>query len=149
MSPSKTIFLIPQKPFKDDEKSSLFHLKSYFCTQDVWILAWFNGLIRNNKVNFKIYDFTTSLTNYCNTHIDQYLTKQRQTDNKTWLVSYNNRNIFLQKPCRNLGRETSSRPFFVFKKSFYEVKASGLQLSFSIFRQPSTWDTIKSNCKKV
>ena len=27
------------------------------------------------RVNFKIYDVTTWLTNYCNTHIDLYLIK--------------------------------------------------------------------------
>ena len=36
-----------------------------------------------------------------------------------------------------------------FKKALYEVKASGLQLSFNIFRQPSTWHTIKTNCIKL
>ena len=29
------------------------------------------------------------------------------------------------------------------------VKASGLQLSFNIFRQPSTWYSIKRNCIKL
>ena len=33
-----------------------------------------------------------------------------------------------------------------FKKCINEVKASDLQLSFNIFQQPSTWDTIKANC---
>ena len=32
--------------------------------------------------------------------------------------------------------------FLFFKKALFEVKASGLQLSFNIFRQPSTWHTI-------
>ena len=30
------------------------------------------------------------------------------------LIKYNKRNIFLQKSCRKWGRETSSRPLFVF-----------------------------------
>ena len=34
--------------------------------------------------------------------------------------------------------------FLLFKKASYEVKASGLQLSFNIFRQPSTWLSIKT-----
>ena len=33
------------------------------------------------------------------------------------LIEYIKRNIFFQKLCRNKGRETSSRPLFVFKKS--------------------------------
>ena len=38
---------------------------------------------------------------------------------------------------------------FLFLKTLYEVKASGLQLGFKIFRQPSTWHTIKSNYIKL
>ena len=34
------------------------------------------------------------------------------------VIVYNNGNIFLQKSCRKWGRETSSRPLFVFLKSF-------------------------------
>ena len=49
-------------------------------------------------------------------------------------IEYNKRNIFLPKLCRKLGRQTRSRPLFVFKKALLEVKASGLQLSFIIFR---------------
>ena len=33
------------------------------------------------------------------------------------LTEYNKRNIFLQKLCRKWGRETSSRPPFMFSKS--------------------------------
>ena len=36
-----------------------------------------------------------------------------------------------------------------FLKKFYEVKASGLQLSFNIFRLFSTWHAIKINCVKL
>ena len=39
--------------------------------------------------------------------------------------------------------------FLFFKKALYEVKANGLQLSFNIFRQPSTWHTIKANFVKL
>ena len=43
------------------------------------------GWIR--KVNFKIHDVTTWLTVNCNTHIAQYLMKQRQLDNETWSIN--------------------------------------------------------------
>ena len=36
-----------------------------------------------------------------------------------------------------------------FKKALYEVKACALQLSFNIFRLPSTWHTIKTNYIKL
>ena len=40
------------------------------------------------------------------------------------LMKYSVRNTFLQKPCRKCGRETNSRPVFVFLKSFKKVKAN-------------------------
>ena len=49
------------------------------------------------------------------------------------LIKYNKRNVFLQKSWWKWGRETSSRPVFVFsKKTLYELKLSGLQFSFNI-----------------
>ena len=38
--------------------------------------------------------------------------------------------------------------FLFFEKASYQVKASGLQLSFDISRWPSTCHTIKTNCIK-
>ena len=35
----------------------------------------------------KIHDFTTWLTNNCDSHIAQYLMKQRQPDNETWSIN--------------------------------------------------------------
>ena len=42
------------------------------------------------------------------------------------VIEYGVRNIFLQKSCRKLCKETSSKPFF--KKFLYEIKASGFIL---------------------
>ena len=51
------------------------------------------------------------------------------------VIDYNKINIFPQKSCRKWGRKNSSGPFFCFlEKALYDVKASGLQLSFYIFR---------------
>ena len=36
--------------------------------------------------------------------------------------------------------------FLLSKNALYEVKPKDLQLSFNIFRWPSTWHTIKTNC---
>ena len=49
------------------------------------------------------------------------------------LIDYNKRKTFFQKSCGTWGRETSSRPHFIFLKSLIWVKASGLQLSFYCF----------------
>ena len=40
--------------------------------------------------------------------------KGNQTMKFGQLVDYNKRNIFLQKLCRKWGKETSSRPLFIF-----------------------------------
>ena len=66
-----------------------------------------------------------------------------------YLIEYNKINIFLQKSCRKWDRKTISKSPFIFKKTFYDVIGSGLQLSFNIFRQPSTWHTRKTNCIKL
>ena len=39
--------------------------------------------------------------------------------------------------------------FLFFKKALYEIKASGLELSFIIFRQLSIWQKIKTNYIKL
>ena len=59
--------------------------------------------------------------------------KGKQTIKFGQLIEYNKRNIFLHILHRKWSKENSSRPFFVFKKAYYEVKASGL-LNFNIFR---------------
>ena len=46
------------------------------------------------------------------------------------VIVYNNGNIFLQKSCRKWGRETSSRPLFVFLKSFIWGKSKWSVASF-------------------
>ena len=43
--------------------------------------------------------------------------KDNQTKKFGQFIKYNKKNIFLQKLCRKWGRETSSRPLFIFSKS--------------------------------
>ena len=55
----------------------------------------------------------------------QTVKKKSLQNNFGKLMGYNMRNIFLQKSCRKLGRETSSSPPYVFfKKALYEVTAN-------------------------
>ena len=62
-------------------------------------------------------------------------------------MSYNKKNTFLLKFAENEGGKLVLDLLFQKKKerkkSIIQVKASGLQLSFNIFRQPSAWYTIK------
>ena len=50
------------------------------------------------------------------------------------VIEDNKKNIFFKNHADNKSGKLSSRPFLFFKKALYEVKASGLQLSFDIFR---------------
>ena len=50
------------------------------------------------------------------------------------LKEHNNRNIFFQNYVENEAEWLVPDHFLFFKKAWYEMKASGLQLSFNIFR---------------
>ena len=49
------------------------------------------------------------------------------------LIVYNKRNIFLQKQEENEAGRLVPDLALLFKKAYYELKESGLQLSFSMF----------------
>ena len=135
----------------DSERQVFFILKIFNFLSFVvgHIKKWFDY---KAKVNFKIYDVTTQVTNNYNRYNAQYLKKQRQPDNEIWScnIKYNKTNIFFSKITQKMGEEDQlETSFCFFKKALYEVKASDLQLSFNIFRHPSTWPTIKPNCIKL
>ena len=50
------------------------------------------------------------------------------------VIAYNKRNIFFKNHVENEARRLVPDLFLFFKKALYEVKASGLQLSFNRFR---------------
>ena len=53
------------------------------------------------------------------------------------------RSIFFRNNAENEIEKIDPDLFLLFKKDLYEVKTGGLQLSFNIYRHPSTWHTIK------
>ena len=65
---------------------------------------------------------------------DISLSKNNQTMKHGQLREYNKGNIYLQKLCKNEAKRLVSDLFLFFKNASYEVKVSGLQLSFNIFR---------------
>ena len=132
-----------------------FHsiLKALFVIKIFQFLSWIVGHVEKatwlDNVYFKIYDVTTWLTNYYNTHIGQYpRSKSNQTMKFSQLIEYEKINIFLHKSRRKWGKKTSSRSLFVLPKCS-EVKASSLQLSVNTFQWRSTWHTIKAKCVKL
>ena len=91
--------------------------------------------IRSNPtshLNFKIHDVTTWLTNNCNSHIFPNISrsKSNQIMKLGQLVDYDTKNIFLENLCRKLTGRLVPDHFLFFK---YQIKASGLQLSFNVF----------------
>ena len=82
-------FLAIESPLKMVKNAFYFLLKALFVLKIFEFLSWLfshaeKRLDKKDKVNFKIYDFTTWLKNNHNIHIDQYYKKQRQSDNLIW-----------------------------------------------------------------
>ena len=77
----------------------------YIILKDLFALKFLSWLFddfekrldQKNKVNFKLYDVTTWLTNNCNTYIVQYLTKKTTRQKLGQLIEYIKKNVFLQK----------------------------------------------------
>ena len=56
---------------------------------------------------------------------------------------------FFENYVENEAGRLFSNLYLFSKKAQYEVKSSDMQLSLNIFRQPSTWHKIKTNCIKL
>ena len=102
------------KPFQNDKNCFLFHLKSSFCSQDIWIFVvtfWSRSKTAwlEDKVNFNIYNVTAWLTNTILPNISR--SKGNQTMKFGQLIYYDMRNIFLKISYSKYGAETSPRPF--------------------------------------
>ena len=105
------------KPFKIDEKWSLFHLgSSSFSKYLIFLSCPFVhieiGFGLKGKVIFNIYDITTCLTNNYNKIFPNISkSKGNQIINFGQWIEYVNRNIFLEKLCSKCGEETIPRAF--------------------------------------
>ena len=69
-----------------------FTSEAFFILNIFKFLSWIpdhvaKWLDKKDKVIFKFNDFTPRLINNYNTHIVQYLEKQRQSDNEIWSVN--------------------------------------------------------------
>ena len=74
------------------KNDSYFTLKGLFFLNISKILSWLFGhlekcLDQKDKAKFKTYNVTNLLKNNNNTHIDQYLKKERQSANEIWSVN--------------------------------------------------------------
>ena len=114
-----------ESPLKMMKNALDFMLKALFVLEISKFLSWIFGYVEKRLsgqkllVNYKIYDVKNWVTNNRNTHnINISISKGTQAMKFGQLINYSVRNILLQKPRRNWGRETSSRHLFVFLKGF-------------------------------
>ena len=115
------VICLIESPF--DEKCLLFRLKGSFRSQDIYVFVtafWScrkKSLIRKIRLTSK---FVTSKPGFQTIAIHILANISQSKGNQTikfgQLIKYNKRKIFLQKLCGKWGRETSSRPFFIFWK---------------------------------
>ena len=80
-------FLAAETPLKMMKNAFPFTSKALFVLKIFTFLSWLFGhcakrLDQKDKVNFNFFDVTAWLASNCNTHIVQYLEKQRQSDNE-------------------------------------------------------------------
>ena len=109
----KLYYLVDWKPFKNDENVFYFMLKALFVTT-FWLCRK-NDLIRKIRLTSRFMTSQPGLQTISigiSANISQ--SKGNQTMQFVQLIYYNKGNMFLQKLCRKWGKDTSSRPFFIF-----------------------------------
>ena len=98
---------------------------------------------------FDVTDCTTITTIHhglLNTHITQYLKKQRQLGNEIWSVNKVQREKYFSKKIMQKMRKRDQFQTSVFKENaLCKVKASGQLPSFKIFQQVQLVHTIKTS----
>ena len=75
--------------------------------------------------------------------------KSNQTIKLCQLIEYNKGNFHSKITHVIRQGDQIQTSFYFFKNAEYEVKTTILQLIFSVFRQLSNWDNIKTNCIKL
>ena len=124
--------------FKNDEKNSFFHLKSFFRSQDILVFVRHfchvgkSSLIRKIRLTSK---FITSQPGLPTIPINILPNNSQSKSNQTMKLDQlieQKKNIFLQKLSGKWGRGASSRPLFIFWKSLLwgESKWSAAYLQF-------------------
>ena len=75
--------------------------------------------------------------------------KSNQTIKLCQLIEYNKGNFHSRITHVMRQGDQIQTSFYFFKNVEYEVKTTILQLIFSVFRQLSNWDNIRTNCIKL
>ena len=98
-------YLLDWKPFKNDEKCFLFHLKSSFRFQDDQVSVTIFGHAEKSSKFMTSQRGLQTIAIHLLPNISQ--SKGNQTMKFGQLIEYIKRNIFLQKLCGKWGRETT------------------------------------------
>ena len=121
---SKNFFCsLSWKHFKNDENCFLFYLKSSFCSQDIqiFVLAFLGHVDKKglkDKVNIKIYEVKTWLTNIYYPHIVHYLRIKVSQRMKFGQIIKYNKTIFW-KIMQKLRLGDLFKTFLCFLKKLY------------------------------
>ena len=113
-----TGLLATESPLKMMKNTFSFTWKSFFVLNVFKFLSWLFGHVEErlhykDKINFKLYNVTTWLTNNCSNIFPSISrSKGDQTKKGDQLIEYNMRNIFLEKLYMKCSRETIFRLFF-------------------------------------
>ena len=111
--PKKLCYLLDWNPLKMMKNAFYFILKALSVLKTFWSCRK-NGLIRKIRLTSKLMTSQPGLKTIA-IHILPNISQSKGNQAKKFgkLIEYN-RNIFLKKLCRKWGKETSSRPFFIF-----------------------------------
>ena len=100
----------------------LFSFSRYVTVCFDFLVMYKKRLDQKGKVNSKMYDYTNQLTKNSNTHIAQYLTKERQQDHEIWSGNRIQKEKYFTSNIMSKMRQGDqfqiSFCFFVFEKSF-------------------------------
>ena len=118
------IICLTESSLRTMKNALYFTLKTLFVLKIFKFLSWVFGHVGKTASLGMIRltsKFMTSQSGYQTIAIHIFPNISQNKSNQTMklgqLIEYNTRNIFLQKLCRELGRETSPGPLFIFQKS--------------------------------
>ena len=110
----KFLFFTKWLPFKNYEKCFLFHLKSWFPSQDIQIFAVSHCLRGWSKKKTQVYDVINCLSKNVITHFVWYLEKEIRCDTKTLSIDRQlSKDHFNRKTMHNVHQKVAPNPFLI------------------------------------
>ena len=130
--------------FISTEKFFSFSRYSNLCLD--FLITWKSGLIRRIRLISK---FVTSQPGKQTIAIHILFNISRSKGNQTMKWNIRKQIFSFKNHAENEAGTIVPYLFLFFEKALYEAKSSGVQLSQNLFQQPSTFNSIKTNCMKL